>query len=498
MSPTNANQRMQSIAAHLAPASSASAAKKSLAKAPKSPDDVVIVSALRSALTKGGKGGFRETQPEYIMAHVLKATIERTGIDPKVVEDIQVGNVLMPGAGVTTARMAAIYAGFPETTTACAVNRQCSSGLATCGAIAAAIKAGYIQCGIGAGVESMTLYYGPNAMPTDLNEDILEYGPAADVLIPMGTTSENVAEEFGITRQQQDAFALRSHNLAAKAQKEGLFKDEIVPIKLKDGTVVDKDDGIRATSAEQLAKLRPAFKKDGTSTAANSSQVTDGAAAVLLMKRSLANKLGLKPIARWEGYAQVGVPPRIMGIGPAFAIPAVLDQVGLTIDDIGVWEINEAFASQAVYCVEKLGIDVNKVNPKGGAIAFGHPMGATGARQIATLLPEMKRTNSKYGVISMCVGIAVRQTTKIAEIKALQKAEQQSFLSQNYPPSYLEQEILAVESAQDIILGFLEKRWSCQQVVKVYAALAMASDSKCHCLSEFMLEDALARAQLLD
>lgn len=196
-----------------------------------------------------------------------------------MVEDIQVGNVLMPGAGVTTARMAALYAGFPNSTTACALNRQCSSGLATCGAIAAAIQAGYISCGIGAGVESMSLYYGPSAMPTDLNEDIMEYGPAADVMIPMGTTSENVAAEFGITRAQQDAFALRSHTLAAKAQQEGLFKEEMVPIKLKDGTVVDKDDGIRATSAEKLAKLKPAFKENGTTTAANASQVTDGAAA---------------------------------------------------------------------------------------------------------------------------------------------------------------------------------------------------------------------------
>ena len=261
------------------------------------------------------------------MAKVLEATIKKTGIDPKLVQDIQVGNVLMPGAGVTTARMAALYAGFPYSTPACAVNRQCSSGLATCGAIAAAIEAGYIDCGIGAGVESMTLYYGPNAMPTDLSEEVMEFGPAAEVMTPMGTTSENVAKEFGITRAQQDSFALRSHNLALKAQKEGLFKDEIVPITLKDGTVVDKDDGIRPTTAEKLAKLRPAFSENGTTTAANASQITDGAAAVLMMRRSMATKLGMKPLARWLGYTQVGVPPKIMGIGPAVAIPAVLEQV---------------------------------------------------------------------------------------------------------------------------------------------------------------------------
>ncbi|KAI8927885.1 Thiolase, N-terminal domain-containing protein [Entophlyctis helioformis] len=406
MSSESASRRAQAVVAQLA-APSAGSAGPSRAHAPKSPDDVVIISALRSAVTKGGKGGFRETHPEFILAHVLKATIEKTGIDPKLVQDIQVGNVLMPGAGVTTARMAALYAGFPDTTAVCAVNRQCSSGLATCGTIAGAIKAGYIDIGIGAGVESMSLYYGPNAMPTNLSEEILNYGPAADVLTPMGVTSENVAAEFNVTRAEQDAFALRSHNLALKAQKEGLFKEEIIPIKIADGTVVDKDDGIRGATAEGLAKLRPAFKKDGTTTAGNASQVSDGAAAVLLMRRSVAEKLGLKPIARWLGYTNVGVPPRIMGIGPAFAIPDVLKQVGLKQEEVGIFEINEAFASQAVYSVKKLGIDVSKVNPKGGAIAFGHPMGATGARQVATLLPELRRQGKKYGVISMCVGVGM-------------------------------------------------------------------------------------------
>lgn len=185
----------------------------------------------------------------------------------------------MPGAGVTTARMAALYAGFPDTTAACAVNRQCSSGLATCGSIASAIQAGYIDIGIGAGVESMTMYYGPGAMPTDLSPSILDYKPAADVLIPMGITSENVAKEFGVTRQEQDAFALRSHNLAFKAQQEGLFSEELVPVKTEAGEIVDKDDGIRKTTPEGLAKLRPAFAKDGTTTAGNASQVSDGAAA---------------------------------------------------------------------------------------------------------------------------------------------------------------------------------------------------------------------------
>jgi len=373
----------------------------------KNPNDVVIVSAVRTAITKAGKGGFKDTHPEYILAAALRAAVERAGIDPKLVQDIQVGNVLMPGAGITTSRMAALFAGFPATTAVCAVNRQCSSGLSTCASIAAAISAGQIDVGIGAGVESMTMYYGPNAVPSDISPAILEFQPSADVLTPMGTTSENVAAEFGVSREKQDAFAFRSHSLALKAQKEGAFKQEIVPVKLADGTIVDTDDGIRATTLEALQKLKPAFKKDGTSTAGNASQVSDGAGAVLLMRRSVATKLGLKPIAKWIGFSVVGVPPRIMGIGPAVAIPAVLSQAGLSINDVAIYEINEAFASQAVYCVEKLGIDINKVNPKGGAIAFGHPMGATGARQVATLLPELQKRKQKYGVISMCVGIGM-------------------------------------------------------------------------------------------
>ncbi|KAI9349254.1 Thiolase, N-terminal domain-containing protein [Zopfochytrium polystomum] len=408
-STASAARRVDAIGNHLAAAPAVAIAENgtAAARAPKSPDDVVIIAAYRSPLCKGGKGAFNETHPEYIMAETFKGLIAKTGIDPAIVQDIQVGNVLMPGAGVTTARMAALYAGFPDTTAVCAVNRQCSSGLATVGAIAGAIRSGFIDIGIGAGVESMSMYYGPTAMPTDLSPEVIAFGPAAEVMTPMGTTSENVAAQFGITRAEQDAFALRSHTLAAKAQKEGLFDEEIIPIKLSSGTVVSKDDGIRVPTAEILAKLRPAFKPDGASTAGNSSQVTDGAAAVLLCRRSYAEKNGLKPIARFLSFSTVGCPPRIMGIGPVFAIPDALKQAGLSINDIGVYEINEAFASQAVYCVKKLGINPETVNPKGGAIAFGHPMGATGARQIATLLPELRRQKKKYGVVSMCVGIGM-------------------------------------------------------------------------------------------
>jgi acetyl-CoA acyltransferase 1 len=345
----------------------------------------------------------------------LKAIIDRTKIDPKIVDDIAVGNVLPPGGGATVARMAMLAAGFPDTVSVHTVNRQCSSGLQACAQIAAAIDAGFINIGIGAGVESMTKGYGPKAMPKEMSDVLLTNGgqSVADCLIPMGITSENVAKDYGVTREKQDRFSEKSHLNAANAVKNGKFDGEIVPVSTKvldkDGketqVTVTKDEGIRAeTTFAGLSKLKPAFDSEGTTTAGNSSQVSDGAAAVLLMKRKTANKLKLPILGRFVGYAVAGVPPRVMGIGPAFAIPKVLEQTGLSKNDISVYEINEAFASQAVYCVEKLGLDQNKVNPNGGAIALGHPLGCTGARQIATLLPELKRSKGRYGVVSMCIG----------------------------------------------------------------------------------------------
>jgi len=232
----------------------------------------------------------------------------------------------------------------------------------------------------------------------------------------MGQTSENVAEKYGVTRERQDKFAVESHRRAAEAQEKGLFKEEILPIKtflkekkgeeeIKKEVFIDKDDGVRkGTTFETLQKLKPAFRKNGTSTAGNSSQVTDGAGAVLMARRSTAEKLGLPIIARWITHAVAGVPPEIMGIGPAFAIPKALKQAGLKVEDIDIFELNEAFASQALYCMDVLKLDPKKVNPKGGAIALGHPLGATGARQVSTLLTELKRTGGKYGVVSMCIG----------------------------------------------------------------------------------------------
>ncbi|KAI8348667.1 Thiolase, N-terminal domain-containing protein [Blakeslea trispora] len=400
--------RLQQVTSHLLPTDGV-ANKIGV----KSPEDVVIVSALRSAITRARKGGFKDTLPEEILAGVFKAMIQQTKIDPAIVNDIAVGGVLPPGGGATNARMAALYAGFPESSAVNTVNRQCSSGLQAVVQIATAIQAGLIEVGIGAGVESMTKNYGAASMSAT-SEKIADACPAAaDCLIPMGITSENVAAEFKISRQTQDAFAASSHTKATNAQKNGWFNAEIVPLEAtvidKDGNektvIVDRDDGVRpGTTPETLAKLKPAFDERGSTTAGNASQVSDGAAAVLLMKRKTAEKYGLPILGKYITSAVVGVPPKIMGVGPAYAIPVAVERAGIKLSDVDIFEINEAFASQAVYSVQKLRIPFEKVNPKGGAIAFGHPLGCTGARQIATLFPELKRQNKKIGVTSMCIG----------------------------------------------------------------------------------------------
>ncbi|KIL56893.1 hypothetical protein M378DRAFT_16666 [Amanita muscaria Koide BX008] len=376
-------------------------------------DDVVIVSAVRSAITKGRKGGFKDTNPEVILSHVLRAVYQRVGLDPKLIEDVSVGNVLPPAGGANAARIAALAAGIPNTTPLNTVNRQCSSGLTSINQIANEIRTGQIDIGIGAGVESMTKGYGAAAM-AQFADELLENKEAEDCLLPMGITSENVAKDFGITREAQDRFAVASFQKAAAALKAGKFRAEIVPIKTKIvdpktekevEIVVDADDGIRdGVTYESLAKLKPAFAKDGTTHAGNASQVSDGAAAVLLARRSVAKRLGLPILGKFVSAAVVGVPPRIMGIGPAFAIPKVLEKTGLSQDDIDFFEINEAFASQAVYSIEKLKIPYAKVNPHGGAIAIGHPLGCTGSRQVATGLNIAKQYGHKIFVTSMCIG----------------------------------------------------------------------------------------------
>ncbi|PFH53249.1 hypothetical protein AMATHDRAFT_54944 [Amanita thiersii Skay4041] len=376
-------------------------------------DDVVIVSAIRSAITKGRKGGFKDTNPEVILSHVLRAVYERVKLDPKLIDDVAVGNVLPPGGGANAARMAALHAGIPHTSSLNTVNRQCSSGLAAINQIANEIRTGQIDIGVGAGAESMTKGYGLGAV-VQIADEILENKEAEDCLIPMGITSENVAKDYGITREVQDKFAVASFQKAAAAHKAGKFKDEILPIKTKIvdpktekevEIMVDCDDGIReGVTYESLAKLKPSFSKEGTTHAGNASQVSDGAAAVLLTRRSVAQRLRLPIVGKFVTAATIGVPPRVMGIGPAFAIPRVLERTGLSKDDIDFFEINEAFASQAVYSVETLKIPYEKVNVHGGAIAIGHPLGCTGARQVATGLNIAKQYGHKIFVTSMCMG----------------------------------------------------------------------------------------------
>lgn len=368
----------------------------------------------RTAMTKAKKGKFRDTGVEVMLGAVFKAVIEESKIDGSKIEDICVGNVLAPGAGATTSRMAGFLAGIPDTAGLSAVNRQCSSGLQAVMNITNSIKAGQIDIGIGGGVENMSQYSFNDAIRPDLiSDEVYEHDVARNCLMPMGITSENVAEKYGVTREEQDAFAAESQRRACEAQKNGRLPGEITPVKtiLKNADdteteiIVDRDEGMReGTTAAKLSKLKPAFKKGGTTTAGNSSQVTDGAAAVLLARRSVAERLGLPIKGRVIAYAVAGVPPELMGIGPAFAIPAALKKANLTIDDIDIFEVNEAFASQCLYCSKHLKIDLNKLNPKGGAIALGHPLGATGARQIKTLFTELERTGKKLGVVSMCIG----------------------------------------------------------------------------------------------
>ncbi|KAI1343088.1 thiolase [Xylariaceae sp. FL0016] len=400
--------RLQQISGQLTGAKSA---KEKLLQ--KSPDDIVVTACLRTAFTKGGKGGFKDTQAADLMAGALKGIIERSKIDPSLVEDVCVGEVLAPGGGATEMRAAALVAGFPESTAVRTLNRQCSSGLQACVDVANQIRAGMIEVGIGAGVESMSTQYGPAAV-TEFS-DLLESHPeAANCKVPMGVLSEDMAKARNISRTSQDAFAASSYQKALKAQEAGLFNEEIHPLTVKfedpksgetREVTVTKDDGVRpGITAESLGKIRPAFAKDGSIHAGNASQISDGAAAVLLMKRSTAERLGQPILGKYVAASIVGVKPLLMGVGPWKAIPKVFELTGITKDDVDVFEINEAFASQCLWCANELGLPLEKINPKGGAIAFGHPLGCTGARQVSTLLYELRRRGEKIGVTSMCIG----------------------------------------------------------------------------------------------
>jgi len=394
----------------------------------KDPSDIVILSSLRTPITRAYKGGLKNTYPEELLATVLKATLSANpNLDPSLIQDVGVGVVLSELGGSKAGRMAMNHIGIPSSTSFYTVNRACSSGLSAITNVSHQISTGMIDIGIAGGMESMTRNYGSRAIPTDLWPELKESAvkDSRDCIMPMGLTSENVAERYGISREDQDALAVMSHQRAAKAQAEGLFDAEIVPVQTTFQEVnkagekigdeqqvsISKDDGIRFNaSIEGMAKLKPAFKENGTSTAGNSSQISDGAAATLLIRRSMATELGLTSsiIGKWAGTQVIGCKPDEMGIGPAKAIPKLMEYTGLKTEDIGIWEINEAFASQALYSIRTLGLEKRleegRVNPKGGAIALGHPLGATGARMLAGLLPELERQGLQTGVVSMCIG----------------------------------------------------------------------------------------------
>lgn len=320
-----------------------------------SAEDVVVVHGRRTAIGRSGRGGFKDTTPDELLSAVMTAVLQDVKLSPAQLGDICVGNVLQPGAGAMMARIAQFLSGIPETVPLSAVNRQCSSGLQAVASIAGGIRNGSYDIGMACGVESMSLADRGN--PGNVTSRLVENKKARDCLIPMGITSENVAERFGISREKQDTFALASQQKAARAQSQGCFQAEIVPVTTtvrddkgtEQSVTVAQDEGIRpSTTMEGLAKLKPAFKEGGSTTAGNSSQVSDGAAAILLARRSKAEELGLPILGVLRSYAVVGVPPDIMGIGPAYAIPVALQKAGLTVDDVDIFEINEAFASQGL------------------------------------------------------------------------------------------------------------------------------------------------------
>ncbi len=362
-------------------------------------EPAVIVSAARTPVGKAPRGALSRTRSDELGAHAVRAALERApGITPEDVQDVVIGCAFPEGEqGLDVARIVGLRAGLPDRVPAMTVNRFCASGLESIARAADRIGSGAIDVAVAGGLESMSHVpmTGNTVRP---NPTRAQHAP--DVYMGMGLTAERVATRFGVSREEQDAFAVRSHERALAAQQQGRFVDEIAPF----GSFTT-DEGPRAdTSAETLAGLRPAFHAGGTVTAGNSSQISDGAAAVVLTSERHAARLGLAPIGRLLAYAVVGVPPDIMGIGPIPAIPAALAQAGLTLDQIDLFEINEAFASQAVHVARELSIDPERLNVNGGAIALGHPLGATGARLTTTLLYELGRRGARYGVVSMCVG----------------------------------------------------------------------------------------------
>jgi len=378
--------------------------------------EAVIVSMARTAVGKAKKGALSQTRADDMGKAVLEAAVERApGLQKEDVEDIIIGCAMPEGEqGLNFARIMALYAGFPVTVPAMTVNRFCSSGLQSIAMAAERIMLGHADVLIAGGVESMSRVpmTGFRLSP---NPRIVERMP--EVYMAMGHTAERVAERFGISREDQDRFALRSHQRAAKAIAEGKFKDEIVPIRaeLKSfddagrlqtrSILFDTDEGVRTdTTPEALARLKPSFKQGGTVTAGNASQMSDGAAAVVVMSRREAERRQLAPLATFRSFALSGVEPELMGVGPVRAIPKALKMAGIALADVALFEINEAFASQCLHIIRELGIDEDKVNVNGGAIALGHPLGCTGTKLTATLIGELRRRGGGYGVVSMCIG----------------------------------------------------------------------------------------------
>lgn len=377
--------------------------------------EAVIVSAVRTAVGKAPRGTLRQTRPEYMAATAVKEALARVpALSPQEVDDFILG-CAFPEAeqGMNLARIVALKAGLPDRVPGVTVNRFCASGLEAIAIAAQRIMTGMAEVCLAGGVESMSLVpMGGNKLMPD--PELMAAWP--EVYMSMGLTAENVAERYKISREDQDAFALASHQKAAAAIAAGRFKEEIVPLTVVErtranGRLVEKttvfevDEGVRYdTSMEALAKLKPVFKQGGTVTAGNSSQTSDGAACVVVMSAKKAASLGIEPLAVFRAYAVEGCPPDVMGIGPSVAIPKALKLAGLAKDQIDLFELNEAFASQALACMRLLELDPARVNVNGGAIALGHPLGCTGAKLTATLLYEMRRRSARYGVVSMCIG----------------------------------------------------------------------------------------------
>ncbi|EMS78331.1 thiolase family protein [Desulfotignum phosphitoxidans] len=378
--------------------------------------DAYIVQSVRTPGCKQKRGLFNQTRPEELITFIMKQAVEKTpNLTPDHLDDVMIGCAFPEGEqGLNIGRVAVKMAGFPDKVSGATVNRFCASGLEAIALASMRVQMGWSDVTMGAGLESMTYVPmgGNNPRP---HPEYSRTNP--EMYVSMGITAENVAERYNISRQDQDTFAAASQAKAARARDNGLFT-EIVPtpaikyVKQDDGTykketfIVKHDDGIRESTPEGLGKLRTVFKANGSVTAGNSSQTTDGAAATIIASKEKCEELGLTPIARLVSYATIGCKSDEMGVGPRYAIPKVLEQAGLTIDDIDIYEINEAFASQALYCIRELDLEkyMDRINIHGGAIALGHPLGCTGAKLTATCLANLKEVNGKYGIVSMCIG----------------------------------------------------------------------------------------------